>query len=287
MSGNVLDVSKLSKQYPSFSLHDVSFSIPAGYIMGFVGPNGAGKTTTIKSILGMITPDSGSTTLFGTPGGFSDVALREDVGIVMDKSLFADHWRVSEVESTLAPFYRNWDSDRFSALCRRFLLNPSTKVGDLSRGMQVKLMMVVAVSHGAKLLILDEPTSGLDPVARDDLLELLQTFIQDENCAVLFSTHITSDLEKVADYITYIRAGSIVFTGEKDTLMQQYLLVRGGPEDLTPALREKLMGLREYSMGFEGMLTATDVAFLSPGAEEGPITLDQIMVFMDREEHHD
>lgn len=284
---NILEVSHLCKQYPSFRLNDVSFAIPRGYIMGFVGPNGAGKTTTIKSILGMVSPDSGGTSLFGGQGDFSQVTLREDVGIVLDNSLFAEHWRVSEVEDVMAPFYRNWDSDRYSQLCENFLLHPKAKVKDLSRGMKVKLMMAVAVSHGAKLLILDEPTSGLDPVARDDLLELLQEFIQNEDCGVLFSTHITSDLEKVADYITYIQKGSIVFTGEKDELMSKYLLVRGGPEDLTPPLRKKLLGLREYGMGFEGMLETQHASVLSPGAEESPITLDQILVFMNRGEEHE
>lgn len=281
---NILEVSELGKHYPLFSLQDVSFSIPGGSIMGFIGPNGAGKTTTIKAILGMVQKSAGRLRLFGEVFDGSQVPLKEKIGIVMDDVFYIDDWTLQGVERAVAPFYRNWDSQHYRQCLTRFSLDPHKKVKELSRGMEIKLMLAVALSHGAQLLILDEPTSGLDPVARDELMDILRDFVCDEEHAILFSTHITTDLEKIADYITFLQKGRLVFTGEKDALLERYCIVRGGASDLTPRLREKLLGLREHSVGFEAMLPTSELRLLPHGAVTEPCTLDEIMIHMNKEE---
>ena len=278
---NLLEVQGISKDYPTFSLKNVSFQIPEGFIMGFIGPNGAGKTTTIKAILQMIAPTQGSICIFGKEQQPGDVSYRDDIGIVMDFPMYADVWTVKDVETALSPFYKNWDKNRYRNLCQKFSLPPTSKVKNLSRGMKVKLMVSVALSHNARLLILDEPTSGLDPVARDELMEILQDFISDGSRSVLFSTHITSDLEKIADYITFIKKGEIIFTGEKDALMEQFVQVRGGSLPLD--LRAHLIGLRQHGAGFDGMLHADHIGLLPADSAAEPISLDDIVIYMNKE----
>ena len=280
---NLLEIQDLVKHYPTFSLNNVSFSLPAGYITGFIGPNGAGKTTTLKSMLGMIRPDSGRVRLFGqdalAPGAET---LKDQIGVVMDLPFYVDDWTPKDVENAVRPFYTAWDTARYAGLLRDFSIDPSKKVKELSRGMKVKLMLAAALSHNARLLLLDEPTSGLDPVARDELMDILSEFIQDEGRSVLFSTHITSDLEKVADYITYIRGGEIVFTGPKDTLMENYMMLKGGPEELAALPAEKIIGLRTHATGFEGMLAQQDRQLLPAGVLTEPVSLEEIVVFMNK-----
>ena len=279
---HLLEVQRINKGYPGFSLEDVSFSLPQGYIMGFIGPNGAGKTTTIKAILQMVTLDGGAIRILGEERSREDVSFREDIGVVMDSFLYVDSWTVRDVERALAPFYSRWDSRRYADFCEKFSLPMKSWVKDLSRGMKVKLMVTAALCHDAKLLILDEPTSGLDPVARDELMEILQEYIADGSRSVLFSTHITSDLEKIADYITYIKQGKIVFSGEKDALMEAYVQVRGG--ELPRELRQKLIGLREHGAGYEGMLPIGALGGLPKDAVAEPVSLDEIVIYMNRED---
>ncbi len=283
---DLLSVQGLGKDYAQFTLKDVSFSIPGGAIMGFIGPNGAGKTTTIKSILGMIRRSRGSIRLFGQEVDQLDPHLREQIGVVMDAPFYVDDWRVSEVEKALSPFYQHWDRAAFQQSLEEFGLDARKRVKELSRGMKVKLMLAVALSHGAKLLILDEPTSGLDPVARDELMDILRSFVCDEQHAILFSTHITSDLEKIADYITFLQKGELMYSGETDRLMEQYVRVSGGTEELTSALRGRLHGLRQHSVGFEGMLSCEDLSLIPPHAVTEALKLEDIMVFMNKEGAH-
>jgi ABC-2 type transport system ATP-binding protein len=280
---NILEVGGLSKDYPLFSLQELSFSIPGGSIMGFIGPNGAGKTTTMKALLGMIQKKAGSIRLFGEEFDGSQPHLKERVGVVMDTPFYVEDWTLLGVEQALAPFYTHWDSAQYRDCLSRFSLDPRKKVKELSRGMEIKLMLAVALSHDARLLLLDEPTSGLDPVARDELMDILREFVCDEEHAILFSTHITSDLEKIADYITFLQKGRLVFSGEKDALLEGYCMVRGGASDLTSTLREKLLGLREHSVGFEGMLSCRELRHLPQGVMTEPCTLDEIMVHMNKE----
>ena len=280
---NLIELKNLCKSFSGFSLDNVSFEVPKGYIMGFIGPNGAGKTTTIKSILNMISPDSGEIILLGANASENSTELKDDIGVVMDLPFYVDDWKVKDVERALAPFYSRWSHEVFEDLIKKFDIEKNKKVKDLSRGMKVKLMLTVALSHDAKLLILDEPTSGLDPVARSELMDILAEFITDENKAVLFSTHITSDLEKAADYITFIIGGKIEFTGEKDALLESYRLVKGGVPNLTPEQKRHIIGYREHSVGFEGMIKIENAKQLPGDAILEKINLEEIIVYMNKE----
>ena len=279
---NILEVNNLVKNYESFSLKDVSFSVPAGLIMGFIGPNGAGKTTTIKSILNMITPNAGTISLFGLDNKESTIQINEQIGVVMDSPFFVDDWSMSDVEKAISPFYANWNSSKYAELLRKFGIDKKKKVNELSRGMKVKLMISVALSHNAKLLILDEPTSGLDPVARDELCDLLSDFVSDETNGVLFSTHITADLEKIADYITFIFDGRIVFTGLKDDFLDKYVLTKGGLDEITDEHKKFIIGFREHPTGFEGMIETANLSKLPKDLLFEQPTLEEIIVFMNK-----
>lgn len=280
---SILEVKNLNKRYEGFSLNDVSFAVPKGYIMGFIGPNGAGKTTTIKSILNMISPDSGEITLLGVKESSDSSEIKNDIGVVMDLPFYVDEWKVKDVEAAVAPFYSHWNHNVFDDFLHKFNLTKNKKVKELSRGMKVKLMLAVALSHNARLLILDEPTSGLDPVARDELMDILSDFVIDENKGVLFSTHITSDLEKIADYITFIINGNIEFTGEKDALLESFMLVKGGISDLTTEEKKNVIGYREHSVGFEGMVKTDSIHKLPSNVAYEKISLDEIIIYMNKE----
>jgi ABC-2 type transport system ATP-binding protein len=271
---NILEVRNLRKDYGTFTLTDVSFGLPRGYIMGFIGPNGAGKTTTIKLILDVIKADGGFVSL-------SDERSAQ-IGVVMDAPLYVDDWTLTDVQKAVAPFYDKWDAGRYAGLLKQFGLDAKKKVKELSRGMKVKLQIAVALSHDASLLLLDEPTSGLDPVARDEICDLLREFVVDENHSVLFSTHITSDLEKVADYITFILDGRVVFTGAKDELLEKYTLVKGGLNEITAEQKKHIIGLREHGTGFEGMIETADIRKYPNSLMFEEITLDEIIVFMNK-----
>lgn len=280
---NILEIKNLNKHYDGFSLNNVSFAIPQGYIMGFIGPNGAGKTTTIKALLNMVYPDSGEITLLGKKTSSETSEVKNDIGVVMDLPFYVDDWKVKDVEAAVSPFYNHWNCNVFDSYIHKFNLVKNKKVKELSRGMKVKLMLAVALSHDAKLLILDEPTSGLDPVARDELMDILGEFITDENKGILFSTHITSDLEKIADYITFIIEGKIEFTGEKDKLLESYLLVKGGLSDLTAEQKKSIIGYREHSVGFEGMIKTDNIKKLPSNTAFEKISLDEIIIYMNKE----
>jgi len=278
---NILEVNGLRKSYGMFTLGDIAFELPRGYIMGFIGPNGAGKTTTIKLILSVIQPDSGSVKLMERE---DNTAQNEHIGVVMDAPLYVDEWTMDDVEKAISPFYRQWSTPTFANLLNRFGLDRKKQVKELSRGMKVKLQIAAALSHNATLLILDEPTSGLDPVAREEICDLLREFISDENKSVLFSTHITSDLEKIADYITFILGGKIVYTGPKDALLEKYVRVTGGLSDITAAQKKRIIGYREHGTGFEGMVERSNMGTLAEGVLAEEISLDEIVIFMNKGE---
>lgn len=277
-----LEVRGLNKNYDTFSLKDVSFEVPTGYIMGFIGLNGAGKTTTIKSILNMVNYQSGEIRVFGSDSKNKDIQLNGQIGVVMDSPFYVEDWSVTDVEKAVSPFYSHWDSVKFTDLLKQFEIDRKKKVKELSRGMKVKLMIAVALSHEAKLLILDEPTSGLDPVARDELCDMLGEFVTNENKSVLFSTHITKDLEKIADYITLILDGEIVFTGSKEELLEKYVLVKGGLDEINAGHKELIIGLREHSTGFEGMAESANIGRLPKSLLIEPIALDEIIIYMNK-----
>ena len=219
---DALEVRGLRKNYADFELKDVSFALPEGSIMGFVGQNGAGKTTTIKLIFNMIGRDGGEIKVLGLDNLRDELAIKQDLAAVFDEVFFVDSWRVSEVEKVVSGFYQNWSSSQYQGYLKEFDLAPGKKIKELSRGMKMKLMLSVAMSHGARLLVLDEPTSGLDPVARDELLDILLDYISDGKKSVFFSTHITSDLDRIADYVTLIDYGRIFYAGKKDELLEHF-----------------------------------------------------------------
>ena len=254
-----LRVSDLGKSYvradgTGFRLHQVTMDLPMGYIMGLIGPNGAGKSTLIRLLLNMTHRDSGEISILGRDPLNQEEEVKADLGVVFDSIYFLETWKVKAVEPVMAPMYPSWNSDRYQDYLRRFGLQENRKIGKLSRGMQMKLMLAVALSHDARLLILDEPTSGLDVLARDELMDILLDYIGDGRHSVLFSTHITTDLERVADFVTYINRGSVFYTGPKDELMEAFQIVRGGPDDLAGAQMPHLMGLQRSATGFEALV---------------------------------
>lgn len=250
---NVLEVKSLTKTYQDFTLDKISFSLPEGYIMGLIGPNGSGKTTTIKSILNMAGVDGGSITLFGKDNIAAEQEIKKEIGAVFDSSYFVDEWKMADVEKSFSLFYPRWNSTKYWDMLSRFRISRDKRVKELSKGMQMKLMLACVFSYDAKLLILDEPTSGLDPVSRDELLEILAEYIEDGHHSVLFSSHITSDLEKIADYITYLNLGNLIFSGGKEEFTDSYRIVSGNLSSLTPELEQKLKGIRKFSTGFAAL----------------------------------
>jgi ABC-2 type transport system ATP-binding protein len=280
---NAIEVRNLRKEYKDFILKDISFSLPTGYIMGFVGRNGAGKTTTIRLMLNMANREGGEIKLLGMDNLRDEQRIKQEVGVVLDENFFVNHWTVHEVEQALKPFYIHWDSANFSQFARQFRLPLEKRVRDLSRGMRLKLMLAVAMSHEAKLLILDEPTSGLDPVARDELLQILSDYI-DEEKSILLSTHNTTDLEQIADYITLIDNGSIFYSGTKDDLIDSYRVVKGGPNDLPDPFREKIIGLKSNNTGFSGLIPAAEEKYLPEEIVTAPPSIDEILVAISKRE---
>ena len=280
---NVLEINNITKDYKKFKIDNISFNLPKGYIMGFIGANGAGKTTTIKLILNMIKRDSGEIKVFGLDNIREEERIKEQIGVVFDECYYLEDWTLNDVEKAVSIFYKNWNSSIYEKYLKEFNLARDKKVKDLSRGMRMKLMIAVAFSHEAKLLILDEPTSGLDPVARDEFLDILRDYIEDEEKSVIFSSHITSDIEKIADYITYINNGKIIFTGEKDEFLEKYCIIKGGKEDITESQKKEIIGLRMHSTGFEGLTELKKAVGFSSKVIIEKASLDEIMIYMNKE----
>lgn len=223
---NILEIKKLSKKYKDFELKDVSLELPKGMIMGFIGENGAGKTTTIKAILNIINNYSGEIKIFNLDNKKDDEQIKENIGVVLDDMFFPELLTPKNINSVMSSIYQNWDSKLYFKYLNDFNLPEEKQIKVFSKGMRKKLEIVTALSHHPKLLILDEPTSGLDPIARNETLEILQDFIQDEECGVLLSSHITSDLEHIADYITFINNGEILLSKTCDELLESYGIVK-------------------------------------------------------------
>ena len=275
---NYLEVRNLSKSFEGFQLHNITFTLPKGYIMGLIGPNGSGKTTTIKLILNMLKRTSGEVKILGFDNIANEQEAKRNLGVVFDSNYFSDEWKISQVEKSVSAFYENWNTQKFSETLKRFHIQPSKKVKELSKGMQMKLMLACAFSYDAKLLILDEPTNGLDPVSRDELLHILSEYIEDGEHSVLFSTHITGDLERAADYITYISYGELFFSGGKDEFIDSFRIVKGGREELSADLGKKMLGIRNFSTGFEALVKTEDLKQFAHLNVE-PATIDDIVVF--------
>ncbi|GGA47916.1 ABC transporter ATP-binding protein [Paenibacillus physcomitrellae] len=277
-----LDIRKLHKKYSDFQIKDVSFQLEKGYIMGFIGANGAGKTTTIKSILNLIQIDSGEIYVFGKNMAEHELELKQEIGCAFGDIDFYTRSKIKTMTQITKKFYKNWNDETYYNYLQRFKLDENKKIAELSTGMRVKYSLALALSHGAKLLILDEPTSGLDPVSRDDLLDIFQQLIVDGEISILFSTHITSDLEKCADFITFIENGQIIASSEKNDFKDSYRLLSGS-EDQLNEVKEQLISYKINSFGFTGLIHTKD---LEPFSELKAITpsLEEIMIYFAKKE---
>ena len=273
---NVLEIKDLCKQYPDFELKNVSLSLPKGYILGFVGENGAGKTTTINSILNITKRDSGSVKIFGKDIDQDEIDIKTNIGYVSG-DIFYPKKTIKQVTQVYKRFFPNWDEVIYQDYLHQFQLNDNKKIDELSKGMCMKYSLALALSHQAKLLILDEPTSGLDPVARDNLLQVFQTLVEDGEVSILYSTHITSDLEKCADYIAFIKNGIIVEYSSKDDLLDNYRLVSGSKESLN-IIKEKMISFKENAFGFTGLIP-TDNMIEHDDIKYGEPNIDEIMIY--------
>lgn len=280
---SILTVQNLNKRYEKFHLKDVSFTLDKGYIMGFIGANGAGKTTTIKSMLNLVHADSGTVSVLGRDFMENELILKKEVGVMLGGVDYYAKTKLRKITDVVKRFYPNWDNGVYDGYIKRFGLDEDKKVSELSSGMRIKYALTLALSHNAKLLVLDEPTSGLDPAARDDLLELFQSLIEDGEKSILFSTHITSDLEKCADFITFIHNGQIVSSAAKDDFLSSYRLVKGTSAQLTDALKQRLISLKANAFGFSGLIHAEDLFESDNITVEAP-TLEDIMIYYAKRE---
>ncbi len=281
----LLEVRDLTKRYEHFTLDRVSFSLEPGYIMGFIGRNGAGKSTTMKAMLNLIRKDGGSVNVHGMDFTENEMRCKQEIGFIMGEFNCYQRSALKTVTDVTRRLYADWEEAAYRGYLERFSLDERKKVGELSAGMRVKYALALALSHNAKLLILDEPTSGLDPVSRDDLLELFRTVIEDGTRSILFSTHIISDLEKCADFITYIKDGKILASTDTESFKAEYLLVSGETERLE-SLKPYLIGHKAHAFGFTGLIHAKDAA-VCEGLRTAKADLESIMIYTELEDSHE
>lgn len=278
---NALEIQGLCKTYPDFALQDVSISLPRGCVMGFIGENGAGKTTTLKAVLGLIRSDAGDIRVLGQDVRANERAVKERLGIVMEDGGFPAYFTARNVDTLMGKAYPNWDSARFCGYMERFGIAADKKIKDYSKGMRMKVAIAAALSHDAELLLLDEPTSGLDPVVRDEVLDLFYEFMQDERHAVLLSSHITSDLDKIADYITFIHKGRIILSEPRDELLDTYGVLGCTAEQLAALAKAAVRGVRKNAFGCEALVRRDGIP---AGWKVEPVSIEQIMLFFTRGE---
>ena len=254
MPNKLLEIKNLTKEYDDFKLDNISFNLDKGYIMGFIGENGAGKTTTIKLIMNLLNKDSGEIKVFDKDNIKYEREIKERIGFVYDECFYYENLSIKDNEKIISGFYKKWSYEKFDSYLKKFNLNKKQKVKGLSKGMKMKFAIALALSHNAEFLILDEPASGLDPVMRRNILDVLQEVMEDEKVGILISSHIISDLEKIADYITYIQKGKIVFSKATNDLMEEYKIIKGSLDLLSNLDKKNIYGLRETSYGFEGLM---------------------------------
>jgi len=274
----LLEVKNLSKHYKNFDLTDISFTLPKGYIMGYVGANGSGKTTTLNLITGILKSTEGEVYIDGLSRGEDITAYREKIGYVGDESYFPDNIKIKHVRGILKNFYPTFSEERFNGFVEDWKLSENKLIKDFSRGMKVMLMFASVFARDTKLLVLDEASNGLDPVMRTEILKLLQEYVMDGERSVIFSTHILSDLEQIADYIYFIHEGRTVLYDAKDELAESFLLVKGESAKIPPALRKELIGLEENAYGFEAVLPSDKAALLGSAFHFEKPSIDQIVI---------
>ena len=275
---NAIEIKGLEKRYDGFQLGSFDLTLPSGCIMGLVGGNGAGKSTTIKLIMNAIGRDAGEISVLGVDNRSAEFRdVKEDIGVVLDEAYFPEVMSARNVGKVMALTYKNWDAAAFEGYLKKFSLAPDKIFKDYSRGMRMKLAIAAALSHGAKLLILDEATSGLDPMARDELLDIFNDFTRDENCSILLSSHIVSDLEKICDYIAFLHRGRLVLCEEKDRLLDEYALVRLPEERLSELSEESVISRRASGYGTEALVLRGGIPAAIPTEHT---SLEDIILFL-------
>lgn len=257
---NAIKITDLQKDYKDFSLNIKNLNVPTGYITGFIGPNGSGKTTTIKSILGMVKPNSGIIEVLDSDIS-KNIKIKEDIAYVGDVSGFLEESKISNLHKVISNFYTNWDEVLYKKYINDFKINEDKLYKDLSKGQKKQFELIMALSHHPKLLIMDEPTSSLDPLIRNDFLELMQSHMEIDNMTVFYSTHITTDLDKAADYIVMIYNGNILLQDEKDSILENHVLVKIKKELFDESIRKEFISIKENSFSFECLMNSKEKAY--------------------------
>lgn len=277
---NAIEIKNLSKSYKGFTLDNLNLTLPNGCIMGLIGENGAGKTTTIKLILDMINRDNGSITIMGKDNKDNLQLTKEDIGVVLDEVGISECLTAKHVGKIMKHTFKNWDDKTFSKYLRKLSVPDNKKFKEFSKGMKMKLGIAVALSHNAKLLILDEATSGLDPLIRDEVMDILNEFTRDENHAVLISSHIVSDLEKICDYIAFLHKGKLLLCEEKDRLKEQYGIIRCTSNDICNISPSAIIGKKETPYGVEAIIKRDKAP---TNIQISMIDIEQLFIFMAKE----
>lgn len=257
---NAIQIKNLQKNYKDFSLNIKELDVPSGYITGFIGPNGSGKTTTIKSILGMVKPNNGTIDVLSSDIS-KNIKVKEDIAYVGDVSGFLEESKLSNLHKAISNFYSNWDETLYKRYINDFKINENKVYNDLSKGQKKQFELIMALSHHPKLLIMDEPTSSLDPLIRNDFLELMQSHMEIDNMTVFYSTHITTDLDKAADYIVMIYNGDILLQDEKDKILNNHVIVKSKKELLDKSIKKEFVSVKENSFGFDGLMANKEKAY--------------------------
>lgn len=273
---NILEIRNLSKTYQGFHLDNVHFSLPKGCIMGLIGENGAGKSTIIKLILNLICRDSGEVKIFGKDNIEKEKEIKEALGVVLDESNFPEHMKAPFISRVMGNIYKDWDDALFVKYLERFNIPLDKQIKEYSKGMKMKFSIAVALSHGAKLLILDEATSGLDPIIRDEMLDIFLEFIQNEEHSILFSSHIMSDLEKIADYVTVIHKGKFLFSEAKDHLLYEYGILKCSHDEFEKINKDVIIGHRKNQFGVEALVSRKN---MDKNLMIDPAGLEDILLF--------
>jgi ABC superfamily ATP binding cassette transporter, ABC protein len=280
---NILTLKNVSKKYKksNFSIKDISFSLPEGNILGFIGENGAGKSTTMNCILNVLKKDSGKIEIFGKEMSDEDTDIREDIGVVYDSNNFPEYLTAEQLSDIFEKIYVRWDNSCFKEYLKRFNLSKSQKIKTYSRGMSMKLAIAVALSHESKLLILDEATSGLDPIMREEILDVLLEFVKQENHSILLSSHITGDLEKIADYIVFIHKGEVILNKTKDELIYNYGVIRCSENNFVNISSEDIISI--YKKDYQIDVLVSDRKLMEKKYKNlivDSVSLDEIMLLM-------
>ena len=278
---NAIEIKGLCRKFSQFSLNNIDLTVQKGTVMGFIGENGAGKTTTIKCILGLLNGGSGSVTVLGENAADLSAETKEKIGVVFDGLCFPENLNAVQLDKVMSGLYKQWSSDTFFGYINRFGLPTKKKFSTFSRGMEMRLSMAAALSHGAELLVLDEPTSGLDPVMRSEILDILLEFMQDEDHSILLSTHITSDLEHIADYITFIHCGELVFTEERNDMRDRYRILKCTEQDIDRIDKADIIGMKKTRFTTE-VLTINAEKY--PDIVSDIPSIEDIMVFYVKEQ---